>query len=118
MKIFGIEFTTKNELKSNILELEDALAEALGWRDRALTDLCDMKRTFPFMLGQTVYDVQLRNDKGRYATKNVSLEHSIINEVVVDTKNYFNLVGRYEKNDVFVDYESAREFLENIVVNK
>ena len=118
MKIFGREFTTKKELKKEVAELKNALTEALGWRDRALVDLCDMKRTFPFALGQTVYDVQLRNDKGRYAKKNISLEHSRINEVVVDTKNYFNLVERYERNDVFTDYESARAFLEGIVGNK
>lgn len=97
MKILGREFKTKKELKA---------------------ELSAMKDVFPFELGQTVYDVQLRNDMGRYATKNVSLEHSRINEVVVDTKNYFNLVERFKKNDVFVDYKSAKAYLESVCVSE
>ena len=45
MKIFGIKFTTKKELKANIAELNSQMSA--------------MKEVFPFAMGQTVYDVQL-----------------------------------------------------------
>ena len=102
MKIFGIEFKTKKELKAEVAQLK----EKMGF----------MELTFPFTLGQTVYDVQLRNKNGKYTKKNASLEHSLINEVVVDTKNYFGLVERYNKYDVFTDYENAKEHLESVCV--
>lgn len=104
MKIFGIEFKTRKELKAEIVALMDELETKI--------------EAFPFDLGQTVYDVQLRNEKGRYAKKNASLEHSRINEVVVDDKNYFGLVERYKKNDVFCSYEMARAYLESVCVSK
>ena len=104
MKIFGIEFKTRKELKAENAALMDEL-EA-------------MIEVFPFKLGQTVYDVQLRNEKGRYAKKNVSLEYSLINEVVVDEKNYFGLVERYKRDDVFYSYEMARAYLESVCVKK
>ena len=103
MKIFGKEFKTRKELKATIAKLE--------------SELYAMKDAFPFSLDQTVYDVQLRNEKGRYAKKNVSLEHSLINEVVVDEKNYFGLVERYKRNDVFCSYGDARAYLESVCVS-
>lgn len=72
---------------------------------------CDMKKKFPFNLGDTVYDLELRNEKGRYAKKNPSFEHSLINEVVVTKNNYFNLIERMENLDVFFDRESAEVIL-------
>lgn len=100
MKIFGKEFKTRKELKAIITRLEG--------------ELNAMKGVFPFALGQTVYDVQLRNEKGRYAKKNASLEHSLINEVIVDEKNYFGLVERYRRQDVFFDYDTADAYLMDV----
>ena len=100
MKILGINFTTKKELKNQVASLMNELENKL--------------EVFPFTIGQTVYDVQLRNEMGRYAKKNASLEHSLINEVVVDEKNYFNLVERYKRKDVFTTRELAQIHLETI----
>lgn len=100
MKIFGINFTTKKELKKQVADLMHELDSKI--------------EVFPFTLGQTVYDVQLRNEMGRYARKNASLEHSLINEVVVTEKNYFNLVERFNKQDVFTSRELAKIHLETI----
>ena len=97
MKIFGKEFVTKKELKEKVNALE--------------YEIDNMKEVFPFKFGQTVYDIQLKNEAGRYAKKNPSLEHSVINEVVVDEKNYFNLVKRYRDKDVFITFNEANEFL-------
>lgn len=103
MKIFGKEFKTKKELMADIAMLRD--------------ELDAMNHAFPLVLGQTVYDVQLKNDKGRYAKKNASLDHSVINEVIVDTKNYFGLVERYLRQDVFLDYDTANAFLKEVCTN-
>ena len=100
MKIFGIKFATKKELKKNIAELN--------------TQIKAMKNVFPFEMGQIVYDVQLRNEHGRYAKKNASLEHSLINEIIVDKKNYFSLVERYKRHDVFTSRELAQIHLKKI----
>lgn len=102
MKIFGIEFQTKNELREEVSALKNELNE--------------MREVFPFTIGQTVYDVQLRNDKGRYVRKNASMDHSLINEVVVDKKNYFGLIERYLKHDVFVNSEDAYAYLKEVCV--
>jgi hypothetical protein len=91
MNIFGINFITKKELKK---------------------ELTQMKEVFPFSLGQTVYDVQLKNDKGRYTKTRPSREYSTISEVVVDTRNYFSLVERFKRNDVFTEYEDAVVYLD------
>lgn len=100
MKIFGIEFTTKKEMKNIIYKLE--------------CEINTIKDTFPFVLGQTVYDIQFRDENGRYTKENISLEHTLINEVVVNEKNYFSLVERYHNKDVFIDRESANAYIFNI----
>ena len=114
MKIFGIEFKTRRELKANICKLEGQLSCLSHKYGELRGELDVMKDAFPFALGQTVYDVQLRNEKGRYAKKNPSLEHSLINEVVVDEKNYFGLVERYHRQDVFMDYGTADAYLMDV----
>ena len=100
MLIFGKNFTTKKEMKNTITKLED--------------EINVMKSTFPFVLGQTVYDIQLRDENGRYTKENVSLEHSLTNKVVVNKKNYFSLVERYHNKDVFLDEESANAYISHI----
>ena len=102
MKIFGITFTTKKELKAINISLMDQLDNLL--------------ETFPFKLGQTVYDVSLKNAQGRYTKIKPSLEHSTINPVVVDTKNYFKLVERYERKDVHVTAEAAEMYLKSVCI--
>jgi hypothetical protein len=93
MNIFGI---SKKDLKSEL----DA-----------------MKEMFPLVLGQTVYDVALKNDKGRYTKTNPSSEYSTITAVVVDEKNYFSLVKRYRRQDVFVDYCAAVNYINSVCVH-
>ena len=100
MKIFGKEFVTKKQLKAKVAALE---ATTVG-----------MLEAFPFKLGQVVYDLQLKNEAGRYTKKNASIEHSVINEVVVSEKNYFSLVSRYRKHDVFLTYDEANNYLTSV----
>ena len=77
-------------------------------------ELAVMKEMFPFVLGQTVYDVSLKNSKGRYTKTKPCLEYSTITAVVVDEKNYFNLVARLKRNDVFFSFATAEEYLKAI----
>lgn len=102
MKIFGIQFTTKKELKAINVDLMDQLDA--------------MVETFPFKLGQTVYDVALKNAQGRYTNTKPSFEHSTITEVVVDTKNYFKLVERYNRQDVHMTRASAEDYLKSVCI--
>jgi hypothetical protein len=93
MKIFGFNFTTKKELKK---------------------ELAFMKNVFPFEMGQTVYDIVLKDSKGRYSKKDPSFDHCEINEVVVSEKNYFSLVTRLITFDVFKNYDDAVTYIKSI----
>ncbi len=86
-----------------------------GTPKKALKNELDtMKEMFPFMLGQAVYDVALKNDKGRYTKTKPSIEYSTITEVIVDEKNYFSLVKRFRRNDVFLNQAEAETYLKSI----
>lgn len=100
MKILGINFETKNELKEKNVAL--------------MVELEEMLEMFPFKLGQTVYDVALKNAKGRYTKTNASIEYSTITEIIVDEKNYFSLAKRLRRNNVFFDCDSAKEYLDSV----
>jgi hypothetical protein len=91
MKIFGITFTTKKELKETLVKMREA---------------------FPLDIGQIVYEVHLRNAKGRCIKSVPSREYCTIEEVIVDTKNYFSLVERLDCDDVFIDYDEALIYLD------
>jgi len=110
MKIFGVDFVTKKELKARNAELTSEI--------EALTDeLNDVNGSFPFDLGQIVYDVALKNAQGRYTKTKPSREHCTITEVEVNEKNYFGLKKRLENNDVFYEREEAEEYLESVCEN-
>lgn len=72
---------------------------------------------YPFSIGDTVFDVQLRSSKGRFTKTKASREYSLINEVVVDKKNYFNLVDRYLAKDVFMTLSAAEEHLNEVCID-
>ena len=107
MKIFGINFVTKKELKDENFELQLSVLELEG-------ELARMHQKYPLDLGQVVYDVALKSAQGRYTKTKPSLEHCTITEVVVDEKNYFKLVKRMTNKDVFMSMESAKTYLESI----
>jgi hypothetical protein len=114
MKIFGINFTTKKELKAQVSTLEadlNSVNEILDSYVKSYTELINM---FPYKLGQTVYDVALKNAQGRYTKTKPSLEYSIITPVTIDEKNYFSIVKRSMKNDIFLTEEAAKQFLKSV----
>ena len=114
-------FITKD--KRRIKELETLLAEErhINAEIRSINDeladrVQELNDMYPFEFGQVVYDVQLRNAKGRFTKTKASREHSVINEVVVDRKNYFTLVDRYRSSDVFMNLEAAEMRLDAVCV--
>lgn len=116
MKIFGFEFTTKREreLKQMFLETYnnwEAAEEELIERTKEFYQLREM---FPLDFGQVVYDVVLKDAKGRFTKTEPSLEYSTVNLIEVDEQNYFGLVERMKRNDVFVDPEAAEAYLKSV----
>lgn len=91
--LFASLFTTKKELKK---------------------ELSRLRKDFPFDLGQVVYDIQLRNEKGKYTKIGASRKYSTITEVVVDERNYFSLVARAKRRDVFTDEKAAILYLDRV----
>lgn len=107
MKIFGITFETRKELKEQIFELNLSNKELEG-------ELAQMQDKYPLDIGQIVYDIALKNAQGKFTKTKPSLEYSTITEVVVDEKNYFKLVARMRNKDVFMSETSAKAYLESI----
>ncbi len=106
-KALEAEYKKLREFKNELIKINNELADKVE----------EYMRTYPFQLGQVVYDVQLRSSKGRFTKTKASREHSIINEVVVDKKNYFNLVDRYNNFDVFTTLKNAEEHLDSVCVD-
>jgi hypothetical protein len=107
MNIFGFEFTTKKELKAENVELMSDI-------EQLLDELQDMRETFPFYIGQVVYDVALKNAQGRYTKMHPHIDYCTITEVEVNEKNYFSLVKRFRNHDVFDNRETAEEYLKSV----
>ena len=114
MKIFGKQFTTKKDLKRINGTLKEIISDLEDECDQLECELSYMLDSFPFELGQVVYDVTLKNSKGRYTKVNPSFVYSTISEVTVDENNYFSLVNRFKNNDVFYSAELAEDFLKSI----
>ena len=107
MKIFGFNIVTKGELKDTVYELGMTVKELEG-------ELAQMNEKYPLELGETVYDIALKNAQGKYTKTKPSREHCTITEVEVNEKNYFNLKKRLENNDVFFEYEDAEQYLDSV----
>ena len=121
MKIFGLNITTAAKYDQTIAELTKQIVnlevkiDKLEAKSRDDDEVIEAAfRAFPLVLGQTVYDVALKNAKGRYTRVNPVLEYCTITEVVVDTKNYFGLVERLGRKDVFYTREEAEEHLKSV----
>ena len=116
-------WVTKKKLKKDLAHAEQQLQNCEKLYNEVLKECAVLSEAllayevkYPLELGQVVYDVQLRSSKGRFTKTKASREHSIINEVVVDKKNYFGLVDRIASKDVFTDRVKAEEHLESVCV--
>lgn len=104
------------ELENTIKHKEAQIEEIVKYNDELAEALEEMQSMYPFNLGDVVYDVQLRSAKGRFTKTKPSREHCIINEVVVDKKNYFGLVDRLATKDVFTNLDDATNYLDDVCV--
>ena len=107
MKIFGLNITTAAKYEQTIRELKAKIVEKEELLEAAF-------EIFPLVPGQVVYDIALKDAKGRFTKTEPSLEHSTITPVEVDEQNYFSLVDRMKRNDVFVDFNEAERYLQSI----
>lgn len=116
MKFLWFNVETKKELRARIAKLEAQNTQIRKYNNDIADAYRDMRSRFPFDIGQTVYDIQLRGENGRYTRTKASREHSLINEVVVTNKNYFKLKTRMLKHDVFLTFDHAKEHLDEVCV--
>ena len=107
MNIFGLHITTEKKYNKMITELQAKIDEDNKVMEAAFEE-------FPLVLGQTVYDIALKNASGRYTKLKPSIEHSTVTPVEVNEKNYFSLVKRFRRNDVFFTQNEAEEYLKSI----
>ena len=114
MKFLWFNIETKKELRERLDARSRDLDNAEVEIEELIYSLNRYKETFPLRLGSTVYDIQLRDSKGKYTKENASREHSYYNEVEVTEKNYFGLVDRLNNNDVFISCFDAEEYLDRI----
>jgi hypothetical protein len=114
MNIFGLTITTKKKQLAHIAKHDEEVQELKNEIINLNDEFMDLREQFPFDLGQVVYDVALKNAQGKYTKTKPSFEHSTITEVTVDEKNYFKLVARFNRNDVFYFREDAEDYLKSI----
>jgi hypothetical protein len=117
MNIFGLYITTKKKRLEYIAKHDEEILKFKEEIDELEEALFDSYCAFPFYLGQIVYDVALKNEKGRFTKTKPSLELSTITPVIVNEKNYFGLKKRLENNDVFYEREEAEDYLKSVCEN-
>lgn len=93
----------KEAMKVYKKQVEDTFAE-----------LEKSKKLFKVGVGETVYDITLKDKNGKFTLKRPCLETSTIKAVEVTEGNFFDIIRRIEKKDVFHDKERARKHLEKL----
>lgn len=114
MKFLWFNIETKKELRHKLDVTERDLDGAEEEIEHLWYELNYYKKVFPLDLGSTVYDIQLRDAKGKYTKEGASREYSYFNKVEVTEKNYFGLVERWKNQDVFIEESDAIEYLDRI----
>lgn len=121
MRIFGINFETKKSLRRRIEFLEAELQKEIACKNEVIeynNEIADAYEDviseFPFMLGDVVYDLQLKGANGRYTKVKPVKELSKILPVTIDEKNYFKMVKRLDENLVFILEEDAYASLDEL----
>ena len=114
MKFLWFNFETKKELRDQIRDLVSENAYLIESNMKAHAELTDYQKKYPLVIGETVYELKRKDSSGKFTKKNVSKEHSTIEPITVTKKNYFGLVDRFLKLDVFVSEDDAIEYLDEI----
>jgi hypothetical protein len=92
MNIFGITFTTKkeqSEAQAKLAKLNNQISELKDVVIAHENELVFLRSVFPFNLGQRVYDISLKDAKGKFTKTKPSLKYSTINEIFVDAHSKY-----------------------------
>lgn len=107
MRIFGIQFETRRELKAKVQRLTDCLEQE---REAIAVD-------FPIPMGATTYEVKLKGANGRFTTTKASKQHSVINEIIATPQNYFKLREKWFNGTLFLYSEDAHNYLDKMCID-
>lgn len=86
--------------------------------DKSFETLAKQKRLFPVGIGDVVYDITLKDKEGKFTTEKPCLETSAVKPVKVTEGNFFDIIRRIEKKDVFFDEERAKKHVRKLCEGK
>lgn len=108
--------TTKHSaaIASQLLAAKEAMKVYKKQVEDTFAELEKSKKLFKVGVGETVYDITLKDKNGKFTLKRPCLETSTIKAVEVTEGNFFDIIRRIEKKDVFHDEGRARKHLEKL----
>ena len=109
-----MKFVTKKALKIENEQYAEQLKTIICYNAELADKVESMLKMYPFNVDDVVYELILKNNKGRFTKSKPSREHSIIEEVLVTKKNYFSLVDRYNEGFVFTTLDDAEAQLKSL----
>lgn len=109
-----MKFVTKKALKIENAQYAEQLKTITLYNDELADKVESMLNMYPFNVDDVVYELVLKNNKGRFTKTKPSKEYSSIEEVKVTRKNYFNLVDKHNAEFVFTTLNAAEHKLNNI----
>ena len=117
-------FTSRKKIRKyieTIIEdnklLKKTQQEVTMYNEELADKLEELMKKYPINIGDTLYEVCLRNDKGRFTKTKPSKEHSFIEATVVDTKNYFKLAEKFNNEEIFTTEKAAKKHLDSLCNN-
>lgn len=117
-------FTSRKKIRKYIetlieenKQLKKTQQEVTMYNNELADKLEELMKKYPISCGDTLFEVCLRNDKGRFTKTKPSKEYSYIETVIVDTKNYFKLVDKFNNKEVFTTEKSAKKHLDSLCNN-
>lgn len=109
-----MKFVTKKALKIENAQYAEQLKTITLYNAELADKVESMLKMYPFNVDDVVYELILKNNKGRFTQTKPSREYSIIEEVTVTKRNYFNLVDRYNEGFVFTALDDAEAQLKSL----
>ena len=109
-----MKFVTKKALKIENAQYAEQLKTITVYNDELADKVESMLKMYPFNVNDVVYELVLKNNKGRFTKTKPSREYSVIEEVTVTKKNYFNLVDKHNEHLVFTVLTDAEAQLSSI----
>ena len=114
IEIRNMSRKTEDELlaaKEELKEYKKRVAETLAELEKS-------KKLFKVGVGDVVYDITLKDKEGKFTTEKPCLETSTVKPVKVTESNFFDIIRRIEKKDVFFDEERAKKHVRKLCEGK